>query len=136
MPDVLILVAESDPPLLHSQKLLFESGGFQVLTAESRRTAEQILAASLVDGVVIGHSLSQTDREVLVAQARLIRPEAQILVLHASGGNQPVPPDAAVDSRDGAEKVLDALHALLGKIPPQPEIGIEFVEKKQRARNV
>jgi len=110
---VVVLIVETDAPLLRSEKLLYEYQGYSVLTAESREKADRILASELVDAVILGHSLSQEDREVLVARTRLVRPEACVLVFHASGAIQPVPPDAAVDSREGPQHIVNALSALL-----------------------
>jgi len=121
MPGVVVLLVEADHPLLCSEKLLFEANGYTVLTAHTRPTTEQLLGSHLVDIVVLGHSLSQQDREVLVARTRLVRPEARILVVHASGGIQPVLPDASVDSRSGPEWILDGLRGLLGMAKPQSE---------------
>ena len=73
--------------------------GHQVFSSRTRRSAEQFLNGHCPDAIVLGHSLEQEDREVLVAKARLIRPDAGILFLHASGADLPVVPHAAIDSR-------------------------------------
>jgi DNA-binding NtrC family response regulator len=108
-----VMIVESDEALLASQILLFEAQGHQVLSAQTRRSAEQLLNSHWPDAVVLGHSLEREDREVLVAKSRLMRPDACILVLHASGANLPVVPDAAIDSREGPISVLIALQELL-----------------------
>ena len=113
MPPVVILLVERDPVLLASEKMLYESRGYKVLTATRRTKAEQLLSAEWAEVIVLGHSLSRQDREVLIAKSRLISPQTRILVIHASGAFQPVPPDAAVDSRDGVEGIFAVVDALL-----------------------
>src|SRR6266850_3611897 len=90
MAKAVIVIVECDEALLASQILLFEAQGHQVFAARTRKLAEQLLNSHCPDAIVLGHSLGREDREVLVAKARLIRPEARILVLHASGADLPV----------------------------------------------
>ena len=122
MAKAVIVIVEYDEVMLASQILLFEAQGHQVFSARTRKSAEQILNSHCPDAIVLGHSLEREDREVLVAKARLIRPDARILVLHASGADLPVVPHAAIDSREGPISVLIALQQLLGnsgrKKPP------------------
>lgn len=114
MPPVVILLVERERALLESEKMLYERRGYRVLSAQTRSRAEQLLSSEWAEVVVLGHSLSRDDREVLIAKSRLISPQTRILVVHASGAFQPVPPDAAVDSRDGIEQVFAAFDSLLG----------------------
>jgi DNA-binding NtrC family response regulator len=113
MGKALVVIVECDETLLASQMLLFEAQGHQVFSARTRQLAEQFLNSHCPDVIVLGHSLEREDREVLVAKSRLIRPDASILVLHASGADLPVVPDAAIDSREGPISVLVALQELL-----------------------
>jgi DNA-binding NtrC family response regulator len=113
MAKAVVVIVECDETLLASQILLFEAQGHQVFSARTRKSAEQVLNSLCPDAIVLGHSLAREDREVLVAKARLIRPDASILVLHASGANLPVVPHAAIDSREGPISVLLALQELL-----------------------
>jgi hypothetical protein len=114
MPAVVILLVEKDAPLLESEKMLYESRGYKVLAARTRVQAEKTLGAQWADVIVLGHSLSWNDREVLIAKSRLISPDTRILVIHASGAFQPVPPDAAIDSREGLEKIFAAFDSFFG----------------------
>jgi DNA-binding response OmpR family regulator len=114
MPPVVILLVERDRVLLESEKMLYEQRGYKVLSAQTRSRAEQLLSAEWAEVIVLGHSLTRHDREVLIAKSRLISPQTRILVVHASGAFQPVPPDAAVDSRDGIEQLFAAFDSLLG----------------------
>ena len=113
MAKALVIIVECDESLLASQILLLEAHGHQVLSARTRQSAEQFLSSRCPDAIVVGHSLGREDREILVAKARLIRPDARILVLHASGADLPVVPHAAIDSREGPISVLLALQVLL-----------------------
>jgi DNA-binding NtrC family response regulator len=117
MPKAMVLIVERDAALLASEVLLCKNQGYEVLSAEARSSAEQLLYAHFPDAVIIGHSLGRDDREVLVAKARLIRPAARILVLHASGSDLPVVAHSAIDSREGPESVLLALEKVLQPWP-------------------
>lgn len=114
----LVLIVEHDEALLASQVMLLEAQGYEVLSAGTRALAEKHLSGRCPDAAVIGHSVERNDREILVAKARLIRPDTRILVLHASGARLPVVPHAAIDSREGPESVLLALARLLSDCPP------------------
>jgi hypothetical protein len=107
----------------------------QGFSARTRRSAEQFLNSHCPDAIVLGHSLEQKDREVLVAKARLIPPDADILVLHASGADLPVVPHAAIDSREGSISVLLALEELLDdsrqKKPPAKQAAGQKLSRKQ-----
>jgi len=108
-----VLIVEHHAALLASQVLLFETQGHEVHSAGTRESAERFLSSHCLDAVVLGNSLAREDREVLVAKVRLIRPDARILVLHASGAKLPVVPHASIDSREGPVSVLQALEELL-----------------------
>jgi ActR/RegA family two-component response regulator len=112
-----VLIVEHDEVLLASQVMLLEAQGYEVLPAGTRALAEKHLSGHCPDAAVIGHSVERDDREILVAKARLIRPDTRILVLHASGARLPVVPHAAIDSREGPESVLLALAQLLSDCP-------------------
>jgi DNA-binding NtrC family response regulator len=113
MAKAVIVIVECDEALLASQILLFQAQGHQVFSARTRKSAEQVLSSHCPDAIVVGHTLERGDREVLVAKARLICPDASILVLHASGADLPVVPHAAIDSREGPISILVALQELL-----------------------
>ena len=139
MAKALVIVVERDEALLASQMLLFEAQGHQVFSARTRQTAEHFLHRHCPDAVVLGHSMEREDREVLVAKSRLIRPDASILVLHASGSDLPVVPDAAIDSRDGPISVLVALQKLLDdagrKKPPARHTVTQKSSKQYRTQS-
>jgi DNA-binding NtrC family response regulator len=135
MAKAVIVIVERDEALLASQILLFEAQGHQVFSARTRKSAEQFINSQFPDAIVVGHSLDREDREVLVAKARLIRPAARILVLHASGADLPVVPHAAIDSREGPMSVLLALQELLDdsgrKKPPAKQAAGQNLSSKQ-----
>ena len=130
MGKALVVIVECDEALLASQILLFEAQGHQVFSAQTRQSAEQLLNSHCPDAIVLGHSLARQDREVLVAKCRLIRPDACILVLHASGADLPVVPDAAIDSREGPVSVLVALQDLLNDAGRKKPPGRQSVNQK------
>jgi DNA-binding NtrC family response regulator len=138
MGKALVVIVECDQALLASQILLFEAQGHQVFSARTRQSAEQYLNGHCPDAIVLGHSLQREDREVLVAKSRLIRPDTSILVLHASGADLPVIPDAAIDSREGPISVLVALQELLDhgrEEPPEKELGSQNLPKQYRTQS-
>jgi len=140
MAKAVIVIVERDEALLASQILLFEAQGHQVFSARTRKSTEQLLNSHPPDAIVLGHSLEREDREVLVAKARLICPDASILVLHSSGADLPVVPHAAIDSREGPISVLLALQELLDdsgrkKPPAKQAAGQNLSSKRHRTQS-
>lgn len=106
-----ILYAENDANVLASEAKIFEQAGFAVDRAEGRKSAEEALRANRYDAVILGHTLSKDDRHHLPYMAKKSNSYAAVMVLHASGKHPAV--DYAMDSRDGHDAVLNALHSLV-----------------------
>ena len=135
MPTAMVLIVERDEALLASEVLLCKNEEYEVLSAGTRSSAEQLLNIHFPDVVIVGHSLGRDDREVLVAKVRLLRPDARILALHASGLDLPVAAHSAIDSREGPISVLIALQELLDdsgqKKPPAKQAARQKLSSKQ-----
>lgn len=106
-----ILYGENDKHVLAEQTKIFEQAGYTVEAAIGRAAIEQAVRASKYDVVVLGHTLSKDDRHHLPYMAKKSGEDTQVLVLHASGKHHAV--DFAIDSREGAEAVLNAMHTLM-----------------------
>jgi DNA-binding response OmpR family regulator len=66
-----ILVIAYDPSLLLTRRLLLEQAGYEVITAEGFVAAcEACEAQKEIDLAIIGHTVSQRDKEPIVARLR------------------------------------------------------------------
>jgi len=110
-----ILYGENDAALLTQQAAMLERAGYAVEKAEGRRGVEQALPRERYDLVILGHTLTKSDRHHLPYMAKKANQETRVLVLHASGRHHAV--DAAIDSRQGEQAVLQAVEELLAAVP-------------------
>jgi DNA-binding NtrC family response regulator len=108
-----ILYIEDDEKALASQAAVLQKGGHAVTPVVGRAAAEQALKQGSFELVILGHTLSKEDRHHLPYKARKANEDTRILVLHASGKHPAV--DMAIDSRKGADTVLNAVSTLLAK---------------------
>lgn len=112
-PKSAILYVEDDDKTLASQVPVLQKAGYAVTQVVGRAAAEQALKQGGFELVILGHTLSKEDRHHLPYKARKANEDTRILVLHASGKHPAV--DMAIDSRQGAEAVLNAVSTLLAK---------------------
>lgn len=110
-PKATILYGECDSQVLKHEAAVMEKAGYSVRQAVGRKEMEQILRQEKFDLVVLGHTLSRDDRHHLPYMAKKSSSATRVLVIHASGKHHEV--DAAIDSRHGAEVLLNALAELL-----------------------
>jgi PAS domain-containing protein len=98
------------------QAAVFRSAGYPVETIARSNAIQRSLESRDFDVVIFNHSLALRDRKSLARQAKQLKPERGVLVLHNSGalGNRYV--DLAVDSRLGPQAVLRALERLAGML--------------------
>lgn len=108
-----ILYVEDDEKALAAQAPVLQKAGHTVTQVVGRAAAEQALKQSTFELVILGHTLSKDDRHHLPYKARKANEDTRILVLHASGKHPAV--DMAIDSRQGAETVLNAVSTLLAR---------------------
>jgi hypothetical protein len=76
-----LLLAGNDIQLLHTQVLLFQLAGFEVVVVFTPADARLALTDFQVQGVVLGRSLSFEDRAQIAFDASAIRPGVAILEL-------------------------------------------------------
>ena len=108
-----ILYVEDDEKALAAQAPVLQKAGHAVTQVVGRAAAEQALKQGSFELVILGHTLSKEDRHHLPYKARKANEDTRILVLHASGKHPAV--DMAIDSRQGADTVLNAVSTLLAK---------------------
>jgi DNA-binding response OmpR family regulator len=108
-----ILYVEDDDKALAAQAPVLQKAGYAVTQVVGRVAAEQALKQGSFELVILGHTLSKEDRHHLPYKARKANEDTRILVLHASGKHPAV--DMAIDSRQGAEAVLNAVSTLLAR---------------------
>lgn len=105
----ILLCAHQNDSVLALQGEIFRSVGLAVVPAASVRDIQDHIEKSNFDILVLNHTLSYADRRKLAKKAKDTRPDSGVLALHHSGslGNPYV--DLAVDSRAGAQAMLQAL---------------------------
>lgn len=106
-----ILYGENDPEVLASEAARLNKAGYAVTPAAGRKEIEAALARERFDLVILGHTLTKSDRHHLPYMAKKSGETTRVLVLHASGRHHAV--DKSLDSRDGDKAVLDAIAELL-----------------------
>jgi len=110
-----ILYGENDPEVLASEAATLNKAGYAVTIAAGRKEVETALARERFDLVILGHTLTRNDRHHLPYMAKRSFAAPRVLVLHASGRHHAV--DKSLDSRDGAQAVLEAVAELLALVP-------------------
>jgi hypothetical protein len=74
-----VLVCSKDPVLLETRRLVLTRAGFRVVTVDIRDLNN--MPPDPVDLVVIGHTLSQEQRDAMIAASRAEWPNVKILRL-------------------------------------------------------
>lgn len=110
-----ILYCENDPEVLASGAENFKKSGYALAQAAGRNEIEAALARERFDVVILGHTLTRSDRHHLPYVAKKSDEATRVLVLHASRHHHAV--DKSLDSRLGEEAVLEAIRELLALQP-------------------
>ncbi len=110
-----ILYGENDTEVLASEAARLKQAGYAVTPAAGRKEIEAALARERFDLVILGHTLTKSDRHHLPYMAKKSDEATRVLVLHASGRHHAV--DKSLDSRDGEQAVLEAVAELLALTP-------------------
>ena len=122
-----ILVVDSDFVLLGQMKTMLEAAGYDVVTAEERRTAEKLLLGIKPDVAILELILEEMDGGfVLGYEIRKLYPGTPIIVLTSVlgktglsfDGQNPearswVPVDRIIDKPARAEQLLEEVRKLL-----------------------
>src|SRR5262245_60055481 len=111
-----MLVVGHDSSLRETYALLFKGEGYPTLSGELQ-DLPSTLKERLFHAVILDHTLSEEERRSGVLITRQLAPEARTVVLHASGKDCGA--DLTMDSREGAERILDAVKNLMDDESPQ-----------------
>ena len=111
-----VLCVDDDEMGLSVRKLLLESQGYMVLTAQSGHVALELLRSHAVDLVVLDYYMPGMDGGMLAAEIKRTRPGLPVLMLSAYSW---LPPEAiaAVDAfltkGDAPDVLFDKMQELL-----------------------
>jgi CheY-like chemotaxis protein len=114
-PHRLILSVELDPVLLSTRTLLLQSAGYSVCAVTSCRQALAERGSQFFDVLIISHTVSESDQQILLEAAKKARPSMPVLVLETSIGPpsaQLEPGTRSVDSHQ-PDKVLDTVGEMM-----------------------
>jgi CheY-like chemotaxis protein len=81
--DAVILCVDDEPSGLLMRKLLLESRGYRVLTAESGEAGIAILSAEAIDLVLLDYMMPGADGGAVAEAMKKIKPSVPILMLSA-----------------------------------------------------
>jgi CheY-like chemotaxis protein len=76
-----VLCVEDEDQQLRLRKLLFESEGFNVLTAQTGRQALELFQAHAVDAVVLDYWMAGMNGMAVATELKRLRPTIPIIVL-------------------------------------------------------
>jgi CheY-like chemotaxis protein len=76
-----VLCVEDEDQQLKLRKLLFESEGFNVLTAQTGRQALELFQANAVDAVVLDYWMAGMNGVAVAIELKRLRPTIPIVVL-------------------------------------------------------
>lgn len=76
-----VLCVEDEDQQLKLRKLLFESEGFNVLTAQTGRQALELFQAHAVDAVVLDYWMAGMNGMAVATELKRLRPTIPIIVL-------------------------------------------------------
>lgn len=114
MQQLKVLYGEGDAKAVAELSKAFAKAGYSVTTTIGRNEFEQQLRGGSYDVAVLGHTLTRDDRHHLPYMIRKAHPDAQILVLHASGKHPVV--DLCMDSRRGERAIVEAIEELARRV--------------------
>jgi predicted kinase len=89
---------------------LFQGAGFAAQETELIHSVRRLKEGAF-SIVVLDHTLSKEERHSLVQLARQLSPETKAVAFHSSAGDCGA--DLAMDSRQGAEAILQKVAALV-----------------------
>lgn len=117
-----ILSISFDATVFDSRNRVLEFGGFEVVPCFCGIGATERFATEQIDAVLIGESLPRALRLSLIQEFRAAKPSVPIIVSYRIGefGDDICSADAAVESLDGPERLIQTVSSLLHK-PLRPE---------------
>lgn len=105
-----VLVVGHEPSLRETYALLFDAAGYRAHPTELNHSPSRLKAGAFAL-LVMDHTLSKEERTSLVELARQLAPNIKVAALHASA--QDCGADLVMDSREGAEAILERVAALV-----------------------
>src|SRR4051794_1781249 len=116
-----VLSVSLDMELADLRGLILSSAGFTVTTAYSFDVAADNLNLK-PDIFIVGHTLSTTQREELMAKWREVSPRTGIVLMSKTGFSEcRVKPDVTFDIYEGPETLISDLKALENKVKSSRE---------------
>jgi DNA-binding NtrC family response regulator len=113
-----VLIVSNDSSLRETYALLFHDDGYPTQSSELQDLPSALLNGTSVGVVVMDHTLSREERKAVIQIIRQLAREAHTVVLHSSGKDCGA--DLAMDSRDGAGRILEAVKSLVNGDSPKP----------------
>jgi CheY-like chemotaxis protein len=93
LPERIVLCVDDEKLELKFRKMLFESAGYRVITAQSAKAALEIFQTAKVDAVVMDYWLSGQNGTTTAEEMKRMRPKTPIIML---SGYAPLPGEGAV----------------------------------------
>lgn len=120
-----ILSISSDITVFDSRNRVLESAGFEVVPSFCGNGALEKFTAEPLDAVVLGDSLSAPLRLALFKNFRMLRPSVPIVVVYRIGEQTEdvLLADAAVESLDGPERLIEVVSTVIHKVPQPDKLG-------------
>jgi hypothetical protein len=106
---IALLVVGHEPAVRETYAMLFQRAGYIAQAAEISDGVGCIKAIAF-SAIVMDHTLSKDERQSLVRVAHLLSPNIKAVAFHASA--QDCGADLAMDSREGAEAILERVQSL------------------------
>jgi DNA-binding response OmpR family regulator len=108
--DVSVLLVGHEPSIRDTYALIFHKAGY-IAHAIGPEDLEPTLKGTVFAMAVMDHTLSKEERTAAVQAVRKLTPRARTVALHCSGRDSGA--DVVMDSRDGADAILEALAELV-----------------------
>ena len=112
-------------PGLAVYKAIFETFGFQVLTASGGRSGLDLVASQPVDAVVVDYDMPEMDGEAVATSIKSSRPSLPVVMFT---GNTVVPGrvrgvvDAICDKAGSRDQLLATIRGLIGDSSPRKPV--------------
>ena len=108
-----ILIVGHDPLLVETRSAILQNSGLRAIGASSAAEAARISRREEFDALVLCHELSQQDKQMVMQEARRRKPRSKVIALYSITPSEASGADLAVDSHDGPEAFLEAVHSIL-----------------------
>lgn len=116
-----VLIVSHDSSLRETYALLFNDDGYPTQSSELQDLPGTLLTGGNLGVVVMDHTLSQEERKAIVQITQQLASDVHTVILHSSGKDCGA--DLAMDSRDGAARILEAVKDLVNGGEPEAHTG-------------